>query len=398
MTPMRGAALALAVLALAGCSGKVKVREPSKLVEIANPGLRPVEIWSRDAGNGSTRGGLLDGGFFSGGTFYSGLRLSVEADAVYAAAIDGGVYAMNPQTGATIWRTATKARIISGPTVSDDKVLVGTLDGEAIAFARADGKEVWRSHFPSEVLAAPVGSGSVVVVRSSDGREFGISAADGTRIWSFDRNEPNLTLRGLSEPLILGNRVFTGMDNGKLAALNLADGVVAWEQNISVPTGRGDLDRLTDIDADLLAGPNGVYVVTYGNDVALLDLVSGESRWRRSIKSYTGLASDDKHLYVTDDDGLLWALDADTGAAIWKQESVKYRRLSPPAAFNGYIVAGDFQGYLHWFEPREGRIVARTKVSSNAIISAPVADAEGKHLYVTDIKGHVVAYQAGPVK
>lgn len=382
---VRGALLvvALAASALAGCSSKGKVKEPTKLVAITQPGLRPVEVWSRGAGNG-------------GAGFYSGLDLTLEADALYAAAVDGSVFALNPKNGATIWHAETKARVISGPSVAADKILVGTLDGEVIALGRADGHPLWRSTVLSEVLAAPVGSGDVVVVRTVDGRESGLSANDGSRVWSFDRTEPELTVRGLSQPLILGNRVYTGMDNGKLAALGLADGVLAWEQNISVPTGRSPLDRLTDIDANLLAAPNGLYVVTYGNDIGLLDPTTGDSRWRRSIKSFTGMAADDKHVFVTDDDGLLWSLDAETGAAIWKQEGLKYRRLSAPAVFGGYVVAGDFQGYLHWFDINDGHVAARTRLGSDPIRAAPVTD--GQRLFVTDIHGRIAAYENAPVK
>jgi outer membrane protein assembly factor BamB len=376
-------ALVLSTLALGACSSKGKLRQPTKLVELAKPELRPVEIWSRSAGNG-------------GGKFFTGLRLSKEADGIFVAAVDGSVYALNPANGGTIWRTATKARVISGPTVADDKIYVGTLDGETIALQRATGKELWRTRVNSEVLAAPVASGDVVVVRSVDGREFGLSSKDGERLWNFDRTEPNLTLRGLSEPLILGGRVYSGMDNGKLVALNLNDGQVAWEQNISVAAGRSELARLTDIDADLLSAPAGLFVVTYANDIALVDPLSGESRWRRSIKSYSGMATDDKNVYVTDDEGLLWALDAETGAAVWKQEALKYRHLSAPAVFGGYIVVGDFQGYLHWFEPKDGRLVARTRAGSAPIRSAPVVD--GKRLYVTSQSGLVAAYEAQAAK
>lgn len=374
--------LVAALAATAACSSKPKLREPTKLVEIAKPEIKVRELWSRSAGNGS-------------GGYYSGLGLALEADALYSAAEDGGVFAIDPKTGATIWRSATKSRVISGPTVAADLVFVGTLDGDVIAIRRADGKEAWRHRLLSEVAAAPVASGDIVVVRSVDGRQFGLSVSDGSRVWNFDRTVPNLTLRGLSKPLILGNRVYIGLDNGKLVALNLADGAPAWEQNLSVPTGRSELERLTDVDADLLAADNGVYAVSYGNDIALLDPINGESRWRRSIKSYSGMSSDAKHLYVTDNDGLLWSLDADSGAVTWKQEALKYRRLSPPALFQSYIVAADYQGYLHWFEPGDGRLVARSRVAGNAVTAAPVSD--GERLYVLTTGGNIAAYQIGPV-
>ena len=383
---LRGGLGLLLIAALAvttACSSKPKLREPTKLVEIAKPEIKVQEVWSRSAGNGS-------------GGFYSGLRLALEADALYAAAINGGVFALDPKTGATIWQSRTKSRVIAGPTVAADLVYVGTLDGDVIGLKRADGKEVWRHRLLSEVAAAQVASGDVVVVRTVDGRQFGLSVADGARVWNFDRAVPNLTLRGLSKPLILGNRVYIGLDSGKLVALNLADGVPAWEQNLSVPTGRSELERLTDVDADLLAADNGIYAVSYGNDIALLDPVSGESRWRRSIKSYTGMSNDAKHLYVTDNDGLLWSLDADSGAVIWKQEALKFRRLSPPAVFGQYIVAADYKGYIHWFEPGDGRIVARNSLGGHAVTAAPVSD--GERLYLLNTDGDIAAYRIAPAK
>lgn len=378
MTSRFALLLVAAALAVSACSSKPKVREPTELVAIKQPEIRLKEVWSRSAGNGSK-------------TLYSGLRLALEADALYTASIDGQVFALTPATGVTVWRAATKARIIAGPTVSGDLVLVGTLDGEVIALKRASGAEVWRATLPSEVLAPLAASGDVIVARAADGREFGLSVTDGSRIWSFDRTIPNLTLRGLSKPLILGTRVYTGLDNGKLVALNLADGVPAWEQNVSVPTGRSELERLTDIDADLLAADNGIYAVTYGNDIALIDPARGESRWRRSIKSYSGMAATDKALYVTDNDGVLWSLDPDTGAVSWKQESLKFRRLSPPGVLANYVIAADFEGYVHFFDPGDGRAVARVNLGGDPVITAPVSD--GERVYLLDTTGDIAAYR-----
>lgn len=373
-----------ASVALAGCSGKAKLREPVKLVKIEKPAVTPKEVWSRSVGNGS--GGVV-----------SGLRLVLESDGLFAAAANGEVFALDPKTGATIWRARTKSRVISGPTVTGDKLYVGTLDGELIALSRADGKERWRSLFSAEIIAPVAASGDIVVVRTVDGREFGLSSGDGARIWNFDRNEPNLTLRGMSPPLIVGSRVYTGLDSGKIAAMSLADGVPAWEQAISVPSGRSELERLVDIDANLLSSNLGLLVVTYGNDIALLDMANGDSRWRRSIKSYSGLAADSSRVYVSDDDGLMWALDPETGAAVWKQDQLKYRRLSAPGTMGErYVVVGDFEGWLHWFDSREGSIAGRIRRGSAPVTAAPVSD--GQRLFVMDVKGGLSAYEIAPAR
>jgi len=382
--PLRALLLGLTVLSvggLAACSSKVKLREPAELKDIEAPRLKVSSDWSRSMGAGSEGRP-------------SGLRPQLEADALYVAEAGGDVFALDPISGKELWRSKTKARVISGPSVIGDLVLVGTLDAEVIALKRADGSPRWRASASSEVLAAPGGEGDVIVARSIDGRAYGLSALDGRRLWSFDRTEPNLTLRGLSAPLVDGNRVLLGMDNGRLVAVRLADGQPLWEQPISAPSGRTELERLTDIDAALLPSADGVLIASYGGDVSLIEPGDGESRWRRSIKSYAGLAMGEGNVFVSDADGIVWGLDLSTGAAAWKNESLQYRRLSPPAFFAGYVVVADFEGYVHFLDPKDGALVARTRVGSDPVLAAPAVGND--RLYLQNVDGRLTALTVKP--
>lgn len=370
---------ALAGVLLAGCESDGKVREPTELQDIAGSAVAPARAWTQDAGDGA-------------GGQYSGLRLALEPDALFAADVDGVVHAFEPASGKPVWRAETEGRVISGPTVSGDLILVGTLDGEVIALKRADGARAWVARVSSEVMAPPVGQGNFIVARTVDGRTHGLSAATGARLWSFDRTVPNLTLRGLSEPLVAGGQVFVGMDNGRLVSLRLTDGAPAWEQAVAVPTGRSELDRITDIDAPLIAQGREILAASFGGEVASLDGGNGEVRWRRSIKSYAGMALLDKIVAVSDEAGVVWGLDLESGAAAWSQEGLKYRKLSPPAAFGNHVVVGDFEGYLHWLDPKDGRIVGRTRAGSDPILAAPVAGEQ--LLYVMNSAGTVSAVRA----
>lgn len=364
-----------AAVAIVGCSSK-KVREPSKLPDLGEVAFRVETVWSSTYGDGS-------------GATYTELRPDVEADAVYAADIDGVVYALARDDGERLWTAKTGEEVISGPSASGDLVLVGTRQGTVVALSRADGTERWRAQLSSEVVAAPAGGGGVVVARSVDGRVYGLSADDGHRLWAFDRSVPPLVLRGSSAPLIIGPLVLVGMDNGRVAALRLADGQVVWEQAISVPTGRNDIDRITDIDANLLDGPNCVFVASFGGEVTCVDLATSRITWRREVRTYNSMALGDK-LYITDESGVVWALDPETGAAAWQLDSLKFRQLSPPAYIDGHVVVGDYEGYLHWLDPSDGHIVARSRVGRAAITAQPVAGDNGL-LYVMNVKGRIAA-------
>ena len=189
--------------------------------------------------------------------------------------------------------------------------------------------------------------------------------------------------------LIEGNRVLLGMDSGRLAAVQLRDGAPLWEQPISVPSGRTELERLADIDAQLVDALDGVLVASYGGDVTLIDPVDGQSRWRRAIKSGAGVAVGGSNVFVSDADGVVWALDAASGAAVWKSEALQYRRLSPPAFFQGNVVVADYKGYLHFFDPADGKLVGRTRVGRDPILAPMVAT--DSTLYVYNVEGRLEA-------
>lgn len=375
---LRAAATLIAVIALAACSSKDKSREPTKLVDIPRSGVEVEQAWSSSIGSGS------DG-------YYTTLRVALADKALYVASIDGRVESLNPDNGDRLWRVDTKEKVISGPSTSGDIVLVGTESGRAVALQAADGKQLWKAQVSSEVGAPLAGTADgTVVVRTVDGRVYGLDPQSGERRWGFDRTEPALTLRGMSAPLIDGSRVLVGLDNGRLVSLKLSDGTPAWEQPISVPSARNELDRIIDIDADLLMGSDGLFVVTYGSDLAAIDPSNGQAYWRRTVKSYSGMAYAAGRLYVTTADGEVLAFDASSGSQIWKQDGLKFRQLSPPTLFNGYLVAGDFKGYLHWMSTDDGHFVARSRLGSDPIVAAP--EAGPKFLYVMNAGGKVGAY------
>ena len=128
----------------------------------------------------------------------------------------------------------------------------------------------------------------------------------------------------------------------------------------------------------------------------MIDLDTGDSRWRRSVKSSTGMSLGASKLFVTDDDGVVWAFDAASGAVVWKNEEIKFRHLSPPVYFKNYVVVGDYKGYLHWLSAEDGHLVGRNRLSSKPIIAPPLASDD--LLYVMDIAGELEAFQATPAK
>jgi len=87
---------------------------------------------------------------------------------------------------------------------------------------------------------------------------------------------------------------------------------------------------------------------------------------------------------VTDARSHVKVLDRRTGGTLWTQSSLANRKLTAPIAFGDYLVAGDYEGYLHWFDKNEGYLVSRNSLGSGGIIADPVVAGDSVYVYTRD--------------
>jgi outer membrane protein assembly factor BamB len=366
-------------LVVVACSKDKAVDQPAKLTPFA-ASMRVQHLWSTTVDDKKAEPLRL------------GLGLAVDGQRIYAAGHKGDVVALDLKNGRVQWRARTKAPLSGGTAASGDLVVIGTTDGRLFALGAADGKTRWEIRINGEVLAPVAIAEKLIAVRTGDGKLRGLSPADGHELWVQEQQVPRLSLRGTSRPVIVGDTVLCGFDNGKVMAINGSDGSLLWEATVTPPHGRTELERLADIDAAVLVSGQNVYSVGFQGRVAMLALDTGQVWWSHELSSYRGMSLDDEALYVSTAEGEVVALRARTGAEIWRQSVLLHRGLSAPADMSDAIVVGDFQGYVHWLDKASGALMARTKAGSARISNAPVV--VGDVVLVQTDRGQISAYRA----
>ena len=370
---------AVAFLMLGACADK-EIDPPAELVDI-----KPTRVVHREwtAGLGGDSAYLR-----------LALRPMVVDGTVYVAAHDGEVMALSAKNGKRLWAVKTKLALSAGPEVDGGLVVLGSSDGDIIALAAADGKERWRKSIGSEVLARPLITKDVVVIRTVDGHVEGYSATDGSNRWAVDEQVPRLTLRGTSPPILAGDRVIAGFDNGKVLAIDPRNGDVLWDAIVNAPHGRTELERLADIDAPARVSGDDIFVVGFQGRVAMLALDSGQIWWARDASSYRGFTMDDDNLYLTNADSVVIAMKRSDGAVLWENDTMKRRGLTAPALDGDALVVGDFEGYVHWLDKTTGEVVARQKTDGERITNPAVTTDTG--VFVQTDSGKLVAFRSQP--
>src|SRR5690606_36739689 len=315
--------------------------------------------WSRSIGVGQ-------------GRLYTQLTPAVDGGQIFAADAEGLVVAMDRLTGKVLWKSELDSAVSGGVSAGYGLVLLGTLKGDVIALDSSTGEEKWRAKVPSEVLAAPVSNGDVVVVQTQDDRVVAFDAYSGNQRWIFNNTPAVLTLRGTGAPLVTNRFVVVGLSSGGVLDLDAQRGLPLWEQQVAVPQGRSELDRIVDIDGGLLMSAGTLYVSTYQGRVAGLELESGRILWQREASSYVGVAQGYGNVYVGQAHGTLESVDERSASALWSNEALARRQLSAPEVFSSYVAVGDLEGYLHLISQVDGRFVGRERIDSAGLRARPL--------------------------
>lgn len=365
---------------LASCglfSDKDEELKPKKLVDIQQT-LKVKRLWSAKVGGESE-------------FLRVALRPVGDGSRIYAASYDGVVSAFDPQSGKQIWRTKVGMPLSAGPGLGEGRVVVVSKDGHAISLDSGSGVEQWRVELDGESLARPLISSEFVVLQTIDNRMRALSVYDGRELWALEQSTPALTMRGSADPVLVGNTVIGGFDNGRLVAANLISGDIIWESMLSPPKGRSDLDRLSDIDGSIGVVGQDVYAAGYQGRLAAVASESGQVLWNRGISSYEGVSADWNSVYTASADGEIVALSRRDGTETWRNNDLLRREPTLPTPFHTTVAVGDLEGYVHFFSNLNGTAVARIKLGKSAITSAPVVVAN--RLYVQSDSGSIAAYE-----
>jgi len=391
----RVATLVLLGVALSGCTtvkgwfaGKdaaaKKALEPAELVKF-EPTAKVDRLWSVNVGKGEKRIGVRQGPTVADGR-------------VYAAAIYGGVHAIDLQTGKKVWtwepakeKKKPKLRLSGGPGVGDGLVVIGTLDGQVIALGAEDGTEKWRAKVPGEVIAAPAVGQGMVFVRSNDGRVTALDADNGTQRWFNPRELPALTVRGNAAVVTGPGVLFVGNDDGSVSALAMTDGRTVWDQMVANGEGRTELERMSDVDGAPVLEGTTLFVGSFKNQTMAIEGPTGRPLWTRDHGGAGGVALTSGNVFVTDNKGGVFGLDKATGAAMWSQTELARRSLTGPALHGDYVVVGDYKGYVHWLKTSDGAMAARAKSGGDALLAQPVV-VDGV-LLVQNVDGKLTAFR-----
>ncbi|MFT6052657.1 MAG: outer membrane protein assembly factor BamB [Halioglobus sp.] len=351
--------------------------QPVELTDIVQK-IDIKKLWSVGVGDGQAQG------FFK-------IKPVIDGDLIYVASADGELVALNRHTGKKVWDVQLDTPLSGGVGLYEDTLLLGSSDGSVLKLSASDGSLVWSTRLSGEILAPPQANGKMVIAQTYDGKLQGLNFDTGEKMWVFDSNVPVLTVRGTSTPILSNNAVYAGFANGRVAAFDANTGGVSWEVRVAISQGRSEIERIVDVDGTMVLAGKELYAASYQGSLVAIDVASGRKLWQRDVSSFAGVSQGFGNVYVTDEDGTVFAYYRNGQGERWSQNALGYRELSRPTPVSSYVAVADYQGYVHFISQIDGEIVGRVKADGDGARADMLSD--GNLLYIYGNSGDLIAYQ-----
>ncbi|MDO5666532.1 MAG: outer membrane protein assembly factor BamB [Alcaligenaceae bacterium] len=311
-----------------------------------------------------------------GSTGDYGFAPIVLGEEVFAAVPGGQVARLGLANGAVRWSTSVGTNLSAGVGTDGQVVVVATRDGRIITLDAASGNQLWEARTSTVSSTPPVVGGNTIVVRNDDYRVQGFDRQSGELQWSYMRTAAPLALKTDTRMVVVDNLVIVPVPVGRLVAINLADGRPVWDIKVSSAIGATDLDSVIDVVGLPVSINNAVCANSYQGSILCYQggraQTAPQLLWTKSFSSSVGLGAAQNRLYASGMHGEVTAFDGNNGDIIWQDNELRNRGLTNPVYFNNKIYVGDYQGYVHFFEPNIGQLQGRVSVGDSRAIRSPL--------------------------
>lgn len=362
----------LTIILLISCSIKKDYIVISPLPKVNNNFI-PSIIWHYSIGDSSVE-------------YYSQLSPAYDDSVVYAANRKGIIKAIDANSAKEFWSidlsqqvgffmTNSPALLSGGLTISRDKLYVGTETGKVIALNKTNGEIKWKMDVAGEAISRPVVSDGLVLIHTSNGMLQALDVQTGQRKWTTNLATSALLIRGKSAPAITHGIAIVGSAGGQISAVALTQGQIIWQQNISqIQHGTTEIDRLHDVNITPVIDTHSsiIFAIAYNGDLVAMDMRSRKILWKHAIGSVNDIIITNNILYLIDQNDQILAIRKNDGVILWTQDALLHRNLTAPIIYDGYLVVGDGEGYLHWLDSQDGQFVSQNKVNSSGLCSRPL--------------------------
>ena len=297
-----------------------------------------------------------------------------DAERVYFGSENGTFYALDIISGEKVWEFTAGSPVQQSATLGDDSLFVATSGMDALSLDLLTGNLRWRRKLNGEIFTPLIFDRGALYLGFS--RYIAcLRASDGEEIWRFETGG-----EVHAPPLIEGEYLYGGSDDGFLYALTPREGRLRWKFSTSGKIGVAPL-----------VFERTLFVGSYDNYIYALHPDSGKQKWKKITGGDVNCRPIgwEKRVFVASLDNFLYCLQVKNGYLSYRF-SLPYRLYHSPVISGDLLFIAPLSDTLIVIDPRNGEQVGGFTAPS-LITSPPGLSPDEDKLFLGTNKGLLIA-------
>lgn len=206
------------------------------------------------------------------------------------------LFALDADTGRTIWKFGAHGTIDSTPAVDERYVYFGTVSNIVYSLDRYTGGGIWKLELKAPIVSSPSVGRRLLIVASEDGIIYGLDKLSGRVIWTYNSSSEG---RLISSPAYCDGAIYIGRGSSLIKLSE--EGTLLW----TVPT-----YGLTF--SSPVVSARKVYIGSYGSDsssIFCFDAVTGRRIWSKWMDVVSSPSAANRSLIVANLAGELYCFN-----------------------------------------------------------------------------------------
>lgn len=258
-----------------------------------------------------------------GWTFHTGKRIvggpAVKDETVVVGSADGHIYGLNAATGELRWKVTAAGPVLGAITIDGDKAYVGASDGTFRAIQIQTGEVIWSYNgVKGYVECQPLIDGDNVVFGAWDNTLYALNKHTGKEVWKWTGGLTRMHFSPAAVwPVAAHRKIFIADPKRALTAINRETGETVWR------TYQSQVRESIGISEDR----ERIYAKTMNDSIVCYSAIEDKPKqvWATSVgfgyeHAPSMLMEKEQTVYGSTKEGLLFALDAQSGALLWKHK------------------------------------------------------------------------------
>lgn len=334
-------------------------------------------LWVADAGTGSSSDSRLTASpVAANGTIY------VLDAAATVAAFDAATGAERFRIDLTPEDEDGEAGFGGGIALEEGRLFVATGFGFVVALDPGTGAELWRREFGVPFRAAPVVDGGRLFVINQENQLFVLRAADGGTEWDHRGGAQTAGILASNSVGVAGDLVVVPYSSGELFGLRVQNGRQLWADELTRTGAATALAGLTDIAGRPVVDRGIVIAVGHSGRLVGIDTRTGERIWTRDVAGIQTPWVAGDFVFVVSLEAELICLSRADGRVRWVTNLPRWEDPDDkdgPIAWSGPVLASDrlllaaSTGEMISVSPYDGQVLGRIDIPDGVYIAPIVA-------------------------